>query len=67
MVVLRSYETEEHKYTVLTFLMVLVDHTPPSSAEVKEWVELYFHSPSKPSRRGAQLKKHRDKFTFYIH
>jgi hypothetical protein len=21
------------------------DHSPPSSAEVKEWVELYFHSP----------------------
>jgi hypothetical protein len=22
------------------------DHSPPSSAEVKEWVELYLHSPS---------------------
>jgi hypothetical protein len=22
-----------------------VDHSTPSSAEVKEWVELYFHSP----------------------
>jgi hypothetical protein len=21
------------------------DHSPPSSAEVKEWVELYLHSP----------------------
>jgi hypothetical protein len=21
------------------------DHSPPSNAEVKEWVELYFHSP----------------------
>jgi hypothetical protein len=40
------------------------DHSPPSSAEVKEWVELYLHSTNKPSWRGAQLK-HRDKFTFY--
>jgi hypothetical protein len=22
------------------------DHSPPSSAEVKEWVELYLHSPT---------------------
>jgi hypothetical protein len=29
------------------------DHSPPSSAEVKECVELYFHSPSTPSWRGA--------------
>jgi hypothetical protein len=35
----------------------------PSSAEVKEWVELYLHSPSTPLWRGAQLK-HRDNFTF---
>jgi hypothetical protein len=39
------------------------DHSPPSSAEVKEWVELYLHSPDTPSWRGAQLK-HRDNFTF---
>jgi hypothetical protein len=26
------------------------DHSPPSSAEVKEWVELYLHS-----WRGVQL------------
>jgi hypothetical protein len=26
-----------------------VDHLPPSSAEVKERVELYFYSPSGPS------------------
>jgi hypothetical protein len=32
-----------------------VDHSPPSSAEVEEWVELYLHSPSTPSWRGAQL------------
>jgi hypothetical protein len=31
------------------------DHSPPSSAEVKEWVELYFHSPNTPSWRGAHL------------
>jgi hypothetical protein len=31
------------------------DHSPPSSAEVKEWVELYFHSPNTPSWLGAQL------------
>jgi hypothetical protein len=43
------------------------DHSPPSSAEVKESLETYFHSPNTPSWRGAQLK-HRDKFTlnFYI-
>jgi hypothetical protein len=39
------------------------DHFPPSSTEVKERVELYLHSPSTPSWRGAQLK-HRDNFTF---
>jgi hypothetical protein len=37
-----------------------------SSAEVKECVELYLHSPNTPSWRGVQLK-HRDNFTFYIH
>jgi hypothetical protein len=40
------------------------DRSPPSSAEVKEWVELYFHSPSTSSWRGAQLK-HRGNFTFF--
>jgi hypothetical protein len=39
------------------------DHSPPSSAEVKEWVELYLHSPNTPSWRSAQ-SKHRDTFTF---
>jgi hypothetical protein len=29
------------------------DHSPPSSAEVKECVELYLHSPNTPSWRGA--------------
>jgi hypothetical protein len=37
------------------------DHSHPSSAEVKEWVELYPHSPSTLSWRAAQLK-HRDNF-----
>jgi hypothetical protein len=31
------------------------DHSPPSSAEGKECVELYLHSPNTPSWRGAQL------------
>jgi hypothetical protein len=34
-----------------------VDHLPLSSAEVKEWVELYIHSPIMLSWHGAQLKK----------
>jgi len=33
------------------------DNSPPSSAEVKEWVELYFHSPNTPSWRYVQLRK----------
>jgi hypothetical protein len=51
-----------------------VHHSPPSSAEVKEWVELYFHSPNTPSWRGTQLKEkaqgqlclyfYRNNFTF---
>jgi hypothetical protein len=39
------------------------DHSLPSSAEVKEWVELDLHSPNTPSWRGAQAE-HRDSFTF---
>jgi hypothetical protein len=31
------------------------DHLPPSSAEVKEWVDLYILSHITPSWRGAQL------------
>jgi hypothetical protein len=30
------------------------DHSPPSSAEVKELVELYLHSPNEHLWRGAQ-------------
>jgi hypothetical protein len=29
------------------------DHSPPSSAEVKQWVKLYLHSLNTPSWRGA--------------
>jgi hypothetical protein len=39
------------------------DYSPPSSAEVKECVELYLQSPNTPSWCGVQLK-HRDNFTF---
>jgi hypothetical protein len=41
-------------------------HSPSSSADVKECVELYLHSPNTLSWRGAQLK-HRDNFTFYLY
>jgi hypothetical protein len=41
------------------------DHSPPSSAEVKEWVELYFHSASTPSGRGAQLMQ-KETFTILL-
>jgi hypothetical protein len=41
------------------------DHSPPSSAEVKEWVELYLHSTNTPSWRGAQ-GEHRGNFTFTL-
>jgi len=33
------------------------DYSPPTSAEIKEWVELYLNSPNTPSWSGAQLKK----------
>jgi hypothetical protein len=33
-----------------------------SYSEVKEWVQLYLHSPNTSWRRGAQLK-HKDNFT----
>jgi hypothetical protein len=40
----------------LTFHSVReADHSPPSSDEVKEWVELCLHSPNTPSWRGAQF------------
>jgi hypothetical protein len=40
-------------------------HSPPSSAEVKEWVQLYLRSCNTPSWRGGQLN-HRDNFTFHL-
>jgi hypothetical protein len=39
------------------------DHSSPSSAKVKECVELYLRFSNTPPWRGAQLK-HRDNFTF---
>jgi hypothetical protein len=41
------------------------DHSTPSSAEVKEWVELYLQSLNTPSWRGTQ-GEHRDNFTFTL-
>jgi hypothetical protein len=44
------------------------DHSPPPSAEVKGWVELYLHFPNTSSWRGAHLK-HKDnvnKTQFYF-
>jgi hypothetical protein len=38
------------------------DHSPPSSAKVEEWVQLYLHSPKTPSWHGARLK-HSDNYT----
>jgi hypothetical protein len=44
------------------------DHSPSSSAEVQECVDLYLHSPNTASWRGAQSKiKHRDNYTFYLY
>jgi hypothetical protein len=31
------------------------DHSPPSSAELKEWVELSLQATNTPSWRGAEL------------
>jgi hypothetical protein len=42
------------------------DHSPPFSAEVEEWVELYLHSPNTPSWRGAQLKAQGQLYLFCI-
>jgi hypothetical protein len=39
------------------------DHSPSSSAELKEWVEIYLHSPNTPAWRVAQFK-HKENFTF---
>jgi hypothetical protein len=39
------------------------DHSPPSSAEVKEYVELYLHSPIRLPGVVLIRKEHRDNFT----
>jgi len=41
------------------------DHSPPSSAEVKnEWI--YIFTPNTPSWRGAQVKKAQGQLYLYI-
>jgi hypothetical protein len=40
------------------------DHSPPSGAEVKEWVELYLHSPIRLHGVVLSSGEHRDNFTF---
>jgi hypothetical protein len=42
------------------------DHSPPSSTEVKEWVELYLQSPNTPSWRGAQLGRAQGQLYLYL-
>jgi hypothetical protein len=42
------------------------DHSPPSSAEVKEWVQLYLHTPNTPSWRGAQLGEAQGQLYLYV-
>jgi hypothetical protein len=43
------------------------DHSPPSGAEVEECVELYLHSPTTPSWRGAQLGGAQGQLYLYSH
>jgi hypothetical protein len=43
------------------------DHSPPPSAEVKEYAELYLHSSSTPSWRGAQLKTQGKLYPYLLH
>jgi hypothetical protein len=43
------------------------DHSPPSSAEVKECVELYLHSPNTNSWLGAQLRKAQGQPYLYLY
>jgi hypothetical protein len=42
------------------------DYSPPSSVEVKECVELYFHSPNTSSWCGAQLKEAQGQLYLYL-
>jgi len=46
------------------FTTLVSDFISASSAEVKEYMELYLPSPDITSLRGAQFKNHRDNFTF---
>jgi hypothetical protein len=41
-------------------------HSPPSSAEVKEYVEIYLHSPNTPSWRCALLKEAQGQLYLYF-
>jgi hypothetical protein len=41
------------------------DHSPPSSAEVKEWAELCLQSPNTPSWRGAPLRGAQEQLCLY--
>jgi hypothetical protein len=41
------------------------DHSPPTSAEVKEWVELYLHSPNTPTWRGAKIKAQGQLYVYF--
>jgi hypothetical protein len=43
------------------------DHSPPSSAEVKELVELYLQSPNTPSWRSAQLGGSQGQLYLYLY
>jgi hypothetical protein len=42
------------------------DDTPSSSADVKECMEIYIHSPSTPSWRGAQFKAQGQLYLLYF-
>jgi hypothetical protein len=42
------------------------DRSPPSSAEVKEWVELYIHSPNTPSWRPYLHRITTEYFSLYF-
>jgi hypothetical protein len=42
------------------------DQSLTSTAEVKECVDLYLHSPNTPSWRGAQFKKSTGKIYLYL-
>jgi hypothetical protein len=54
------------QYEVL-FNEVYLLYSPSGSAEVKECVQLYLHSPDTPSWRGAQLKKAQGQLYLYLY